>query len=398
MTLMTTLDLTEPRSAAPDARASGRDAPVRVVTTGGLHDLSGLWPRSGDTGAGQCYAFQGADVLAVWGETIGAARGVAPVFTAVTDAEGRPLLLLPLGIERRHGLRVLTFLDGGVADYNAPVVFPAAAAWSAHTTRSVWQALLKALPPFDVAVLDKMPERVGALPNPLSALATLRHAASGHALSLSGTWEDFAKTRLPRRQDSSRKRRRLEKLGMLTFDVAETPEQCEAFLEAMIHQKTRRFRDTGVADDFDKPGYRAFFPAMTHRFAGRPPLHLSVLKLDDTILAAHWGYVAGDRFYYLMPSFEGGDWIRYSAGRLLIEHLIEWSYARGLAVVVHECEIVADQMIRQVAHDLAHAFALGIGVSDQIVVGGVEEEVSVQFVRTGVAFPKPISVGAAPPA
>ena len=40
----------------------------------------------------------------------------------------------------------------------------------------------------------------------------------------------------------------------------------------------------------------------------------------------------GSRYYYLSPSFEGGDWLRYSPGRLLIEHLLEWSFRRGLKV------------------------------------------------------------------
>lgn len=75
------------------------------------------------------------------------------------------------------------------------------------------------------------------------------------------------------------------------------------------------------------PAIAHFRPAKRRVISG---VHLSALKLDDTILAAHWGYVVGGRFYYLMPSFEGGDWNRYSADRLLIEHLLEWSFERGL--------------------------------------------------------------------
>lgn len=33
-----------------------------------------------------------------------------------------------------------------------------------------------------------------------------------------------------------------------------------------------------------------------------------------------------------MPSYEGGDWRRFSPGRLLNEYLIEWSFSNGINV------------------------------------------------------------------
>lgn len=322
--------LTEPLQTVSGGLQPEYDTPVRVRVTNDLRDLAGIWPRSHDEGPGRCYAFQCADVLEAWCNTIGAARNTSPFFVTVTDESDRSLLLLPLGLERRHGVRVLSFLDGGVADYNAPVVFPGAEQLSESAIRLVWKLLRDTLPPFDLAVFDKMPEQVAGLRNPLSVLATSRYPNSGHAMTLSGTWTEYSKNRLPRRQDSGRKRRRLEKLGTLKFEIAETPEHADIFLEAMIRQKTRRFRETGAADDFKRPGYRAFFPEITRRSGSQGPVHLSVLKLDDEILAAHWGYVAGKRFYYLMPSFEGGNWNRYSAGRLHLEALLAWFFDQGI--------------------------------------------------------------------
>jgi CelD/BcsL family acetyltransferase involved in cellulose biosynthesis len=57
---------------------------------------------------------------------------------------------------------------------------------------------------------------------------------------------------------------------------------------------------------------------------------VSALLLDDKVLAAHWGYVAGDRFYYLMPAHESGDWRAYAPGRLLNEWLLKWAVESGL--------------------------------------------------------------------
>jgi len=54
----------------------------------------------------------------------------------------------------------LRFLDGGLSDYNAPVVFPPVRDWDTKTVRSIWNALRKHIPAFDIAILEKMPDRV----------------------------------------------------------------------------------------------------------------------------------------------------------------------------------------------------------------------------------------------
>ena len=37
-----------------------------------------------------------------------------------------------------------------------------------------------------------------------------------------------------------------------------------------------------------------------------------------------------DTFYYLMPTYESGEWGKYSPGRLLLLELIKWSINSGL--------------------------------------------------------------------
>jgi CelD/BcsL family acetyltransferase involved in cellulose biosynthesis len=101
--------------------------PFRIEVASSLEDFSAQWPTTADRGDARCYPFQCADILQVWCDTIGRANHVEPVFARIVSPEGDPLFLLPLGIEKSSGTRVLRFLDGGVSDYNAPVVYPRAA-------------------------------------------------------------------------------------------------------------------------------------------------------------------------------------------------------------------------------------------------------------------------------
>jgi CelD/BcsL family acetyltransferase involved in cellulose biosynthesis len=320
------------RLPAGHDRTSRPGTPSQLWLTDNLSDFKDFWPRSQQLKAARCYAFQCADILEVRCNTIAAARSMRTLFVAVVDGEGNPLMLLPLGIERRHGVRMLTFLDGGLSDYNSPVVFPAMRDWAGDDVRMVWRGLQDILPPFDITILDKMPERVGDLPNPLMLLGTSPLSVSGHATTLSGTWNEFAAKRLPRRRTNRRYRRRLEEQGKLTFEIAKTPEQFDAFLDALIRQKTRHHRETLTIAGFDQLGYRDFVTKMTHCPLLASTVHLSALKLDDAIIAAHWGYVVGRRFYYLIPSYEAGAWRRFAPGHLLTERLLEWSFAQEIEV------------------------------------------------------------------
>lgn len=314
---------------APPGATRGRPDDVDIRIADDIETFAAFWPTSADLGVARGHVFQCADVLRVWCETMGVARGTQPCLAAVLDPNGSPLMLLPLGIERRGRTRVLTFLDGDVSDYNAPILFPSEWTWDAGAVGLLWRKLIERLPPFDVAILDKMPAEVGGLPNPLLRLGTTPYPVSGHATALSGTWEAFSSTRLPRRQDSRRKLRKLEKLGPVAFSAARAPDEVEAYLEAMIRQKTRRFAETR-SEGFAAPGKLDYFRAGARRLGLPGPVRLFAMTVGDVIVATHWGMVAGGRFYHMMPGYEAGAWRAFSPGKFLNDHLIGWSFEHGL--------------------------------------------------------------------
>ncbi len=294
--------------------------------------MADVWPNSQDSGPASFFVFQGRDYLDAWRATIGQARGTTPLFIRIDDFSGSPLMLVPLGLERRHGLRVLSFLDGGVADYNAPVLFPGAGCLERPAFADLWRRIVHTLPPFDITSFDKIPPAVGEVANPFRFLAPKRCPYSGHFALLTGDWAAFSATRLPRVKEHRRKRRRLAEHGDVRFVIAETAQERERALEAMIRQKSRRYLETRGVDGLNRAGYRSYFDTLTRRFAGTGEVHLSTLELDGVILAAHWGLISRDRFYCSMLSYEDHPLARYSPASLLIEDLIAWCYAAGVTI------------------------------------------------------------------
>lgn len=307
--------------------------PFVLETAESPRAFADLWPDLASL-AGRpqvrAYPFQCRDHLEIWLDTIGRACSVRPLFVKVTAAEGAPLMLLPLGIRRQLGVRILTFLDCGVADYNAPVLFRAAAGLSSREVRAVWRSVLSTTQDFDIALLEKIPELVGDFKNPFFALGTQRWPQSGHVVALSG---DITKLQSnDQRRDGARKRRRLEEQGAVAFRIAEEPQEIDDVFDVFLRQKSAHYRETLDTEGFDVPGQIAYYHTLARRLSGRGA-HLFYLSVSGEIVATVWCLASGRRLYYMMPAYARGQWRKYSPGRLLLEDLVVWAAENGFEVL-----------------------------------------------------------------
>jgi CelD/BcsL family acetyltransferase involved in cellulose biosynthesis len=322
----------------PSIEASCRDAvPTRICVSNELSDFADLWPRTNRLGVARCYPFQCADMLELQWDSFFSTETVRPLFIAILGHSDEPLALLPLSIEddyhyfgRIKPVRLLKFLDGGFCDYNAPVLFPPAADWDMGTVRMIWTGLRKVLPAFDLAVFEKMPDRVADLPNPFSLLKTKHSVESCHAAQLTGTWEDFS-GKLPSRH--SWRTRRFQALGRLSFEIAETAGQYDHFIEALIRQKRRRSLETGGRGAYEGHSGRVRYLTGARRLVyPSGPVCVFALRINDVIVATVFGLLLERWFIGLGFGYEGGDWRAYSLGHLLLNKVVEWCFEKEVSV------------------------------------------------------------------
>jgi len=321
-----------------------RSVPVQIRLARHIRDLAEFWPRWNTLGEARCYPWQCADILELYCDTFVPARKNEPLFVAILGRHDEPLMLISLVIQPYHDytrfirtVRILKFPDWGFSDYNAPVVFPPVANWDVKTARIIWRGLRKLLPSFDIALFEKMPDRVGDLPNPLSLLRTASDRYTGHAADLSGEWEDFA-SKIPSRHSwrtrhavghhvHGRRRRRggrFRELGPRTFELAKTPEQYDVFIEALIRQKRDRYpMCLTLAEEvaYVKMARRRVYPS--------GPVCLFALKINDTIIATTFCLLIEQRLIAQFISDEG-SWRPYSPGHLILNMICEWCFANRL--------------------------------------------------------------------
>jgi CelD/BcsL family acetyltransferase involved in cellulose biosynthesis len=286
------------------------------------------WPSIGDDRDLRMHVFQSREFLDVWLDTIGKASRIEPYLVVVKDGDGRPVLYLPLAIETKFNLRLLRFMDCGVADYNAPIV-AADRRLSRQEFRTVWAEILALLPGFDVVDLKKIANDVDGAVNPLTYLDCTPFGDSGHAIALS-RFRDQTDTR----RSIVRLRRKLQSYAKGLSQIGETrfltdPDASETapLTERLLEFKRRKYERTSTPDFLAVPGVEQFYREMTSPGRLGKISHLSALTVGDTVASAHLGFIGRGRFYYIFIGYDS-QFGRYGVGHLLLEHLIDQSVAQ----------------------------------------------------------------------
>lgn len=272
--------------------------------------------------------FQHPDWLTAWLDRFGGEAGRRPVMVEVRrPGGGEPVVRLPLSFERfSRVVRVWRPWDGGVCDYNGPIV-----ARDFHPSRdeamAIWRAIVAALPASDVVVVDKMPRRLGGRDNPFADLPGV-HASFNrcHAVALgpdaAATRARFDGTML---RSLARKRRKLENKGRLVFDLP-TGAEAEAAISAALGWRAARFaeanrgRETAALDGF-------FADVAARASIAR----VGRLRLDDRLLAAGLGTLTGTSFQLVVTGFDEA-FKNWSPGLLMVEDIIAAAEAAGAEV------------------------------------------------------------------
>lgn len=299
----------------------------RVVVHRQFSEIATAWKA---LAAQPCYVFQTYEWLSLWNETSSQAENVEPFIVRIADSHDRTLAIFPLGIRHRYGCCVLVFLGGEVTDYNAPLFDPAAVPFYNKARLNLLWDRIEMVSGADAVWLQRMPARLPNGANPMITERHTRQVASAYAASsLPSSFAAFAATRKSTFfADTRRRRRQLERLGSLKFELADSPQEAAAIVALMLRQKRRRQEET--AGRLLLPHQQRFYESLATTTFADGEAHVASLRVGDKIVATHVGVVHQNRFYYLMPGYEAGEWARYSVGRQLLQSLVEWCIARGI--------------------------------------------------------------------
>jgi CelD/BcsL family acetyltransferase involved in cellulose biosynthesis len=304
-------------------RDSGRTSltPAKISIFRSLSEAESAWREAAAHCA--CFVYQTFEWSWAWRETLGRTQDLADCIVHIANADGRTLMLLPLAIRQTGRLRVLEFQGGALTDYNAPLIDrDFADALTRETSERLWRQLLALLPEVDLVWLARMPPTIEGTPNPLFGLDGMRKTDEAHAVKLPATFKELTATRSTKFFAQIRRhRRRLEKLATVEVCYPSEEEERLKVLHTLIEQKSRWVTNNGYANPFSTDEARAFYRRMTTCGLQGGQVSIASLRVGGEIVAAVWGVIFGNRYYFLLTSYAEA-WTSYSAGRILTEEVV----------------------------------------------------------------------------
>ena len=309
-----------------DARA-GATSRIGVTVHRSMTDAEISWRNFEAEAVG--LAFQSFDWLNAWHIQVGSAENVEPAIVMVS-LDGVPVMHCAFGIERRLGMRCLTWLGGKFADYKAPMLAPDfAERVTPDQFATIWERIQREVPTHDFIVLENQPTHVGALVNPFASLDGEAAPDEAFLIELPSTYEEFTQRfRAATRRADRSKERKLVGEGKLEFRIAEDAAEARRMTADILDRKAAQLRAQGIASIFEDAGYRAAYIALAALPPKRRLLQVATLTLDGEFLSGSIAHIRGDHVTLMVHTFEN-SYARVSPGRLHLLKLVQTSIDAG---------------------------------------------------------------------
>jgi CelD/BcsL family acetyltransferase involved in cellulose biosynthesis len=322
-----------PADAAAQDDTYDEARPVTIEIAATLDDVETLWRNFEREATASPY--QRFDWMRAYATAMIGGAGSLRV-SILRDAAGRPLMILPLVLSRRYGLRIAAAVGGKHANFNLPLVRPAfARSLEPCRARAILRDIARQLGA-DALLMPNTPLEWGGEPNPF-AVGGQASPSNAYRLRLGSE----AEATLVRacssnaRKKQRNKERGLAKLGEVAILEARTGADVDLILGEFFRQKRTRFLELGITDPFVDAQAQVFLrrACIDGLADGRPAIELYALTLDGAVIAVFGGAADGERLSGMFISFENADEIaRCSPGDLLVSHVIRRQCERGRSV------------------------------------------------------------------
>jgi CelD/BcsL family acetyltransferase involved in cellulose biosynthesis len=306
-------------TAAPVRPRASRIARVDIVRD--LGQAEAIWRELEEQQLATPYQRFG--MLSAWQSEVGVRENAEPFIVTAHDADGRPLVLLPLVLRVRRGIRVASFMGGKHTTFNM-------ALWDRDFAREATAAdladLLSALrtkPAADVLALTQQPQHWQDHLNPFAMLP--RQPSVNDCPVMPMVPGDPPERRLSNsfRRRLKGKERKLQAPGY-RYHVANTDADIERLLDWFFQVKPMRMAEQKLPDVFAEPGVADFIrKACRARFCGGRVIDIHSLECDDEVIAIFAGVADGHRFSMMFNTYTMSDRSRYSPGLILMRHIID---------------------------------------------------------------------------
>lgn len=311
-----------------DASSQVRPTSSRIVRVDVIRDMGeseALWQIF----EGPDYLFtpyQRFELLNAWQQTIGRHEGIIPLIVVASDADNRPLLLLPLAVSRENGAKVARFMGGKHPTFNM-------ALWRRDFAKTVTRAELDALVAairaqtdgIDVLALTQQPQRWRNVTNPLTLLASQPSTNPCPLMTMAPGCKPEDRVSTSTRRRLRNKERKLQALPGYRYFVATTDAEINRVLDAFFIIKPQRMALSKLPDVFSDEATKAFVrdACLTRLPNGDRAIEIHALECDSELISVFSCVADGERFSTMFNTYTISENARYSPGLILLRCMID---------------------------------------------------------------------------
>ena len=302
---------------------------IRLKLFHRLGEAEEAWRKLGTESLGtpyQSYAW-----LSSWQETIGRKQGLETL-TAILQRQDEALLILPFAVQRKNGLRRLSFLahqngNQNTGLWNRPFYQSVDSGFISQILKDICQQSRA-----DLLTLHNVPENWFGRPHPLVLKKALPSPSPIFTRQLPADFDQlFRETHSKSsRKNLARKQRHLQSVEGYRVVKAMTPQDLERGFQAFLAQRATRARETGIPNVFSNAEARDFLAAVVgvtraDDRADPAPLNLWYLEADGKIRATYLCAEGGHTIYAYSNSVAHDELLPNSPGLVLIREIIEYA-------------------------------------------------------------------------
>jgi len=325
-------------AAVIESRAAdeAQSQPSRIARLEILGDLAAAEPVwRGLERSAFCTPYQRFDLLSAWQRHVGEREGVEPFVVIASDRDGEPLLLLPLGVRRKHGARVASFLGGKHITFNMALWQPDFVSRATSADLDALLAGLRADARADVLALTRQPRRWQGLANPFALLRGQPPANDCPVLTMAKDGAPASRISNSFRRRLKGKERKLQTLPGYRYRLADSDADITRLLDWFFTIKPQRMAAQKLPNVFADPGVEDFVrDACLKRLAGGTrAIDIHALECDDEVIAMFAGVADTNRFSMMFNTYTLSGAAKYSPGLILMRDIIDHYAARGFTAL-----------------------------------------------------------------
>jgi CelD/BcsL family acetyltransferase involved in cellulose biosynthesis len=326
---MTMAAVIESRTAEAPAWPNAR----RIASVDVLNDLSQAEPVWRGLEAQQQFStpYQRFDFLNPWQRQVGQRENLLPFIVIAHDAERRPLLLLPLALSARHGVRTACFMGGKHTTFNMALWDRDFAAAATVADLDALMSAIRGQSGADVLALTQQPRRWRDAPNPMALLPNQPSVNDCPLLTMVPDQAPATRISSSFRRRLKGKERKLRALAGYRYGVAGADAEIKRLLDWFFLMKPQRMAAQKLPNVFAEPGVEDFIrdACLTPLAGGGRAIDIHALECDDEVIAIFAGVADGNRFSMMFNTYTMSENSRYSPGLILMRSIVDHYAAHG---------------------------------------------------------------------